>query len=92
MPAFRRRSTTRAPIALALASVAVKSPAAMLAAFEARPDRSAAVELLRDGFDMLEEDFAEEGFYVTIRRAYWAAAEGSATRATAQEIIQKLEF
>ena len=64
----------------------------MLAAFETRTDRTAAVELLRDGFDMLEEDFAEEGFYVTIRRAYWAANEGSATRATAQEIIQKLEF
>jgi HEAT repeat protein len=86
------QDTVRAPIALALASVAVRSPAAMLAALEARSDRSAAVELLRDGFDMLEEDFAEEGFYVTIRRAYWAAAEGSATRATAQTIIQKLEF
>jgi HEAT repeat protein len=86
------QETTRAPIALALASVAVKSPAAILAAFEARPDRAAAVELLRDGFDMLEEDFAEEDFYVTIRRAYWAAPEGSARRATAQEIIQKLEF
>ena len=86
------QETARAPVALALAGVAVKSPAALLAAFEGRPDRSAAVELLRDGFDMLEEDFAEEGFYVTIRRAYWAAAEGSATRATAQEIIQKLEF
>ena len=86
------QDTTRAPIALALASVAVKSPAATLAAFETRTDRTAAVELLRDGFDMLEEDFAEEGFYVTIRRAYWGAKEGSATRATAQEIIQKLEF
>ena len=86
------QETTRAPIALALASVAVKSPAAILVAFEARSDRSAAVELLRDGFDMLEEDFAEEGFYVAIRRAYWAAPEGSATRTTAQEIIQKLEF
>jgi HEAT repeat protein len=86
------QETTRAPIALALASVAVKSPAAILAGFEARTDRPAAIELLRDGFDMLEEDFSEEGFYVTIRRAYWAAKEGSPTRATAQEIIQKLEF
>jgi HEAT repeat protein len=86
------QDTTRAPIALALASVAVRSPPALLAAFDTRTDRTAAVELLRDGFDMLEEDFAEEGFYVTIRRAYWAAKEGSATRATAQEIIQKLEF
>jgi HEAT repeat protein len=86
------QDATRAPIALALASVAVKSPPAILAAFEARPDRTAAVELLRDGFDMLEEDFAEEGFYVTVRRAYWAAKEQSATRATAQEIIQTLEF
>ncbi len=82
----------RAPIALALAGVAVKSPAAILSALEQRPDRAAAVELLRDGFDMLEEDFAEEGFYVTVRRAYWAAPEGSAARATAQEVIQKLEF
>jgi len=86
------QDTVRAPIALALASVAVKSPAAILAGLDARPDRSGAVELLRDGFDMLEEDFAEEAFYVTIRRAYWAAAEGSPTRATAQAIIQKLEF
>jgi HEAT repeat protein len=86
------QDTTRAPIALALATVAVKSPAEVLAACEARTNRSAAVELLRDGFDMLEEDFAEEGFYVTIRRAYWGAKEGSPTRATAQEIIQKLEF
>jgi HEAT repeat protein len=82
----------RAPIALALASVAVKSPAEILSTLELRPDRTAAVELLRDGFDMLEEDFAEEGFYVTVRRAYWAAPEGSAARATAQEVIQKLEF
>jgi hypothetical protein len=86
------QDTVRAPTALALASVAVKSPAAILAGLDARPDRSGAVELLRDGFDMLEEDFAEEAFYVTIRRAYWAAAEGSPTRATAQAIIQKLEF
>ena len=79
-------------MALALASAAVANPEASLAALGRAVEPKAALMLMRDGFDMLEEDFAEEGFYVTIRRAYWAAKEESATRATAQEIIQKLEF
>ena len=38
------------------------------------------IELLRDGFESLEEDFAEEQFFATIRAAYWKEAEGSSTR------------
>ena len=41
---------------------------------------------------MLEEDYLEEQFFAAVRKAYWAAAEGSATRATAQEIIGTLDF
>ena len=83
----------RAPIALALGGAAVRQPAAMLAALAARSaDQPAAIELLRDAFDMLEEDFAEEMFYVSVRRAFWAAAEGTPARRLAEAVLQKLEF
>ena len=36
--------------------------------------RSAAIELLKDGFDDLEEDFGEEQFFAAARAAYWKAA------------------
>lgn len=84
--------SSRAPVALALGAAAVRNPAAVLRALEGRSDQAAAIELLRDAFDMLEEDFEEELFYVDVRRAYWAAAEGSAARRIAEAVIQKLEF
>lgn len=83
---------SRAPVALALGEAAVRGPAAMLRALGDRKDQAAAIELLRDAFDMLEEDFEEELFYVDVRRAYWASAEGSAARRLAEAVIQKLEF
>lgn len=83
---------SRAPIALAIGEAAVRDPAAMLRFLGERKDQAAAIELLRDAFDMLEEDFEEELFYVDVRRAYWAAAEGSAARQVAEAVIQKLEF
>lgn len=86
------RDPVRAPCALALAAVAMKNPAATLAALSERTDRAAAVTLVRDGFDMLEEDFDEEGFFVAVRKAYWSAPEGSPTRQVADELIQALEF
>ncbi len=82
----------RAPVALALGEAAVRGPAALLRALGDRTDQAAAIELLRDAFDMLEEDFEEELFYVQVRRAYWASAEGSAARKLAEAVIQKLEF
>jgi HEAT repeat protein len=83
----------RGTIALALGAAAVRQPAALLTALAARStDRDAAIELLRDSFDMLEEDFAKEMFYVTVRRAYWTAADGSAERRLAETVLQKLEF
>lgn len=83
----------RGTIALALGAAAVRQPAALLTALAARStDQAAAIELLRDAFDMLEEDFAEEMFYVTVRRAYWTAADGSAARRLAEAVLEKLEF
>jgi hypothetical protein len=63
-----------------------------MATLEARSDRDGVVALLRDAFDMLSEDFEEERFFVAVRQAYWAAAEGSPRRAVADFLIEKLEF
>ena len=53
---------------------------------------SRAIELLREAFDMLEEDFEEERFFATVRRTYWQAAAGSPERTVADTLIRKLEF
>ena len=85
----------RAPIALGIGTVALRAPEAMLdvVSATAEPDqRARTADLLLEGFDMLSEDFDEERFYAAIRRAYWAAAEGSDRRATAELLIQRLEF
>jgi hypothetical protein len=83
---------SRAPIALAIGAAAVRDPAATLRLLGERKDQTAAIELLRDAFDMLEEDFEEELFYVDVRRAYWGAPEGSTARNVAAAVIEKLEF
>jgi hypothetical protein len=86
------RDPARAAIALALGTIALRNTAGMLAWLERQTDPAPAVELLREAFDMLEEDFAEERFFVTVRRAYWKAPDGSAARQVANTLIQKLEF
>ena len=86
------RDPARAAIALALGTVALRNPPLLLEALERQPEPGPAVELLRDAFDMLEEDFEEERFFVYVRRAYWQAPEASATRKVANALIQKLEF
>jgi HEAT repeat protein len=82
----------RARLALAMGVIALRSPAQILALIERNSDREGAVELLREGFDMLEEDFEEERFFVIVRRAYWQAPESSAAREVADLLIRKLEF
>jgi HEAT repeat protein len=82
----------RAPVALALGQVALRNTPALLKVFESRKDRDQAVSLLAEGFDMLEEDLEEERFYATVRRAYWAAADKSPTRALCEYLIAKLDF
>jgi len=86
------RDPTRAPVALALATVALRNTPLMLSVLEKRPDRAPAIELLGEGFDMLEEDLEKERFFAAVRHAYWSAPAGSPTRDLMQDLIGKLDF
>lgn len=81
----------RAPIALAVGQAVIRSPEQALAVVPGLPRKDATL-LLRDAFDMLEEDYAEERFFAAIRRQYWAAPADSPVRAAAQVLITALEF
>jgi hypothetical protein len=82
----------RAPVALAVARAAVGDPPGALAALERASDSRTALLLLRDGFDMLSEDLAEERFYASIRALYWKAPAGSPARARIQRVMATLDF
>jgi HEAT repeat protein len=84
--------STRAPVALALGAVALRNTPLMMGVIEKRPDRDAALTLLAEGFDMLEEDLDKERFFALARRTYWDSREGSPTRALMQRLIGKMEF
>ena len=86
------QAAAREPIALVLGMVAMRHPAAVLAHLETRTDLEAAVLVVRDAFDMLDEDLEEERFFMTARAAFWAAPEQSPARAVAEELIRALEF
>ncbi len=82
----------REPIALVLGALAMRHPNAVLAHLETRTDLEAVALVLRDAFDMLNEDLEEERFFMTVRAAFWAAPEQSQARAVAEELIRVLEF
>jgi len=82
----------RAPVTLAIGLVALRNTPLMLKTLEGRTDQEGAVGILAEGFDMLEEDLEEERFFVAVRRTYWAAPEGSATRKLCELLINKLDF
>jgi HEAT repeat protein len=82
----------RAPVTLALGLVALRNTPLMLKTLAARPDQAGAIGILAEAFDMLEEDLEEERFFVAVRRAYWAAADGSPTRRLCEQLITKLDF
>lgn len=86
------RDPERAAIALALGTVALRNTPLLLSVLEKRSDTAGSIELLREAFDMFEEDFEEERFFALVRRTYWKAPEGSATRRVAESLIQGLEF
>lgn len=86
------RDPARAAIALALGTVALRSPQNLLEWTSTRADGQAVAELLRESFDMLDEDLEEERFYAAVRRRYWEAPEGSALRQAAETLIKVLEF
>ncbi len=86
------QDSAREPIALVLGALAMRQPAAVLAHLETRTDLDAAVLVLRDAFDMLDEDLEEEHFFMTARAAFWGAPEQSSARVVAEELIRVLEF
>jgi HEAT repeat protein len=86
------REPTRSRIALAVATIALRNTPLALSAFERHPARPSALELLAEGFDMLEEDLEKERFFAFVRRAYWEAPEASPARGLAQALIGKLDF
>lgn len=81
----------RAPIALAVGQAVIRSPAQALEIVPGLPRHDATL-LLRDAFDMLEEDYAEERFFAAVRRQYWESASDASVRAAAQVLITALEF
>jgi HEAT repeat protein len=82
----------RAPIVLAVGTVALRNTPLLLKGLEKESLRAPAVDLLREAFDMLEEDFEEERFFATVRRTYWQSPAGSAPRTVADTLVRKLEF
>ena len=86
------KDPTRAPVSLALATVALRNTPLTLAMLEAHPNRDNAMVLLAEGFDMLEEDLDKERFFAFARRTYWESPEASPRRALMQALIGKLDF
>jgi len=87
-----RDDSTRAPVALAAATVALRNTALMMPILEKRTDRDQAMLLLAEGFDMLEEDLDKERFFAFARRTYWDSPESSPRRTLMQTLIGKLDF
>jgi len=89
-----KNSALRENVAVAVASVALRQPEWTVERIGALdgPARESAISMLKDGFDSLEEDFAEEQFFAAVRAGYWRAADGSAGRSLASTLIQRLEF
>jgi HEAT repeat protein len=86
------RDPTRAPVALALATVALRNTPLMLTVLKSAPRQADAIALLAEGFDMLEEDLDKERFFALVRRTYWSSPEGSPDRRLMQTLIGKLDF
>ena len=83
---------TRAPVAQAVAHLALTRPMALVALVDERQDRDTAMQLLREGLNAIDDDFRKEQLFVTLRTAYHAEGEGSARRPLLQSVINLLEY
>jgi hypothetical protein len=83
---------TRAPVALALATIALRATPLMMTTLELHPDREKAIALLAEGFDMLQEDLDKERFFALARRTFWESGANAPRRALMQTLIGKLDF
>jgi HEAT repeat protein len=90
----RTTSRLRGDVAVTLATMALRRPQDTMKWLTTAPEerRTRALELMKEGFESLEEDFAEEQFFAAARAAYWAAPDGSPARAMTATLIDKLEF
>ncbi len=86
------KDPTRAPMSLALATVALRNTPLAMAMLEKHADRENAIVLMAEGFDMLEEDLDKERFFAFTRRTYWESPDNSPRRALMQTLIGKLDF
>lgn len=82
----------RAPVALAVGTVALRRPDIALEILERHRELEDSLLLLRDAFDMLEEDLREERFFVLVREAYWESDPASPRRGMADAAMRVLEF
>ena len=82
----------RGPIALALGSVALRNPQRVQAVLRTRDDLEGSLLLLRDAFDMLDEDMSEERFYMLLRSGYWSEETTEREKHMFQVAMQVLEF
>jgi HEAT repeat protein len=82
----------RAPLALSVAKVALRNTPLMVKYLAQATDQRGAIDLLAEGFDMLQEDLEEEQFFVAVRREYWTAPDTSPVRKLAEQLIGKLDF
>ena len=87
--AIPSRDPMRAPVALALATVAVCGNTPLMLTVLERALRSArpALAAAARGFDMLEEDLDKERFFAPLRALYWESPEGSPARTRIQRVI-----
>jgi HEAT repeat protein len=86
------KDPTRAPISLALATVALRNTPLTMTMLEKSADRDNAMTLMSEGFDMLEEDLDKERFFAFTRRSYWESGNSAPRRALMQALIGKLDF
>lgn len=86
------RDPTRAPVSLALATIALRRTPLMMTILQAHPNRDKAIELMAEGFDILEEDYEKERFFAFVRHAYWDSPENSPARELMRALIAKLDF
>ncbi len=84
----------RSKAGLAFSALALRRPTEVIAWLASTSDevRTLGTELLREGFESLEEDFAKEQFFGAARAAYWQAADASTGRTVTATLIDRLGF
>jgi hypothetical protein len=89
-----KQNALRERVAVSVASVALRQPDWVVEQIGAadQSTRETVITMLKDGFDSLDEDFNEEQFFAAVRAGYWRVPDGSAMRALAATLIQRLEF